>query len=40
MEKSGHISDELRLKIVSQELAAFERLIAGHRKLLWAIGEL
>ena len=40
MEKSDPSDAKLRLKIVSEEMAAFERLISGHRKLLWAIGEL
>lgn len=33
-------SSAARLKIVSQELSRFNRLIDGHRRLLAAIGEL
>lgn len=40
MEKSGSHDGALRLKIVSEELLRFNRLIDGHRKLLAAIGEL
>ena len=40
MAKSGNSSEGARLKIVSDELASFNRLIDGHRRLLAAIGEL
>jgi len=40
MEKSAHSDDKLRLQIVSEELAKFNKLIHGHRKLLMAVGEL
>ena len=33
-------SGAARLKILSQEIDRFNRLIDGHRKLLAAIGEL
>ncbi len=38
MEKSKNSKD--RSKIVQEELIEFNELIAGHRKLLQAIGEL
>lgn len=38
MEKSGN--PRVRLKIVSEEVESFLKLIEGHRKLLFAIGEL
>lgn len=40
MAKSGNSKDSLRLRIVSEELEAFNRLIKGHEKLLQAIGKL
>ena len=40
MAKSGNSGEGVRLKIVSEELDRFNRLIDGHRKLLAAIGEL
>ncbi|MFH1224225.1 MAG: hypothetical protein V1676_00295 [Candidatus Diapherotrites archaeon] len=40
MAKSGNSQDKLRCKIVSEELAEFNKLVRGHRKLLVAIGEL
>lgn len=40
MAKSEHLSDELRLRIVQEELARFNKIIAGRRKLLEAIGRL
>ena len=40
MVKSGNSSDKLRYKIVAEEIAKFEKLIKGHRKLLEAIGNL
>ena len=32
--------DKLRYKIIEEELAKFNKLIEGHRKLLIAIGNL
>ncbi|HLD87250.1 MAG TPA: hypothetical protein VJB12_04235 [Candidatus Nanoarchaeia archaeon] len=40
MEKSGHLSDEIRQRIVSEELERFMRLVKGHENLLLAIGKL
>ena len=40
VEKSGNSEDKARCQIVSEELERFKRLIAGHRKLLTAIGNL
>lgn len=40
MEKSENLSDELRYRIVAEELEEFKKLVEGHRKLLMAIGEL
>ena len=40
MEKSKNSEDELRYKIVLEELARFNKLVEGHRKLLIAIGNL
>ena len=40
MEKSGNSEDKLRLKIVSEELQRFVKLVEGHEKLLAAIGAL
>ena len=40
MEKSSLLSARERLGIVSEELARFNRLVAGHRRLLEAIGSL
>ncbi len=39
MVKSGN-SSASRLRIVSEEIGSFGKLIDGHRKLLAAIGEL
>lgn len=39
MAKSGS-SGASRLRIVSEEVGSFGKLIDGHRKLLAAIGEL
>jgi len=39
MAKSGNLSAD-KLRIVSEEISRFNRLIDGHRKLLAAIGEL
>lgn len=40
MAKSGKFSAKDRLEIVSQEIEHFNKLIAGHRRLLEAIGKL
>ena len=40
MEKSDISEDKIRLEIVKEELEHFEKLIAGHRKLLDAIGRM
>ena len=40
MEKSGNSEDRLRLKIVSEELEHFEKIVGSYRKLLFAIGNL
>ena len=40
MEKSKNLEDEIRYKIVSEELERFRKLVEGHRKLLIAIGNL
>ena len=40
MEKSEHLSDELRHKIILEEVEKFNKLVKGHRKLLEAIGKL
>ncbi len=40
MEESENLDDKVRLKIVKEELEKFQKLIAGHRKLLEAIGKL
>jgi hypothetical protein len=40
MVKSENLSDKERLKIVSEELKEFNKLVDGHRKLLTAIGNL
>jgi hypothetical protein len=40
MAKSGNSKDKLRGKIVAEEITYFKNLIAGHRKLLEAIGRL
>lgn len=40
MEKSKNSKEKERCKIVSEELAHFEELVKGHRKLLVAIGNL
>jgi len=40
MEKSLNVSDKVRLQIVAEEIAKFEKLIAGHRRILEAIGRL
>lgn len=40
MEKSSSVSAKVRLQILKEEIEHFEKLIAGHRKLLEAIGRL
>ncbi len=40
MAKSESLDDSVRLKIVREELEHFKKLIEGHKKLLYAIGEL
>ena len=40
MEKSKNSEDELRYKIVLEELERFKKLVEGHKKLLFAIGNL
>lgn len=40
MVKSGNSRDELRRKIVSEEVEEFRKIMKGHEKLLKAIGEL
>ena len=39
MAKSEDFSDEVRLRIVREEIEYFEKLIKGHRKLLEALGK-
>ncbi|MFH1306552.1 MAG: hypothetical protein ABIH83_02765 [Candidatus Micrarchaeota archaeon] len=40
MAKSGNSKGKYKLKILSEELEKFNKLIEGHRKLLAAIGNL
>lgn len=40
MEKSDRLKDKERLQIMKEEIESFEKLIAGHRKLLEAIGKM
>ena len=40
MEKSENSKDKIKLKIVQEEIEAFQKLIAGHRKILEAIAKL
>jgi hypothetical protein len=40
MEKSDNSKDELKLKIVKEEIELFKKLISGHKKILAAIGNL
>jgi len=40
MAKSGNSKEASRLKVVSEEIASFNKIVDGHRKLLHAIGEL
>ena len=39
MVKSKNSKDEMKLKILKEELNNFSNLIDGHRKLLMAIGK-
>ena len=40
MTKSKNLKDEIKYKIVAEELKNFLKLIEGHKKLLMAIGRL
>jgi hypothetical protein len=40
MVKSEDLSDELRLKILQEELARYRSIVKGHEKLIDAIGRL
>ena len=40
MEKSKNSEDELKCKIVSEEIKEFNKLIKGHERILAAIGKL
>jgi len=40
MAKYANLKDKMRYKIVVEELAKFNKLIEGHKKLLVAIGNL
>ncbi|MFH0701696.1 MAG: hypothetical protein V2A62_04625 [Candidatus Woesearchaeota archaeon] len=40
MAKLENSQDKQRLKVVSEELDRFKKLIAGHEKILIAIGNL
>ena len=40
MTKLRNSKDEIKYKIVAEELQKFEKLIKGHKKLLLAIGRL
>ena len=40
MEKYENLSDEVRLKIVAEEITEFKKIIKDYEKLLKAIGEL
>ena len=40
MAKSENSKDKVRYEIVAEELAKFNKLIEGHKKLLAAIGNL
>lgn len=40
MAKSGNLKDKRKQKIAAEELEKFNRLIAGHKRLLLAIGRL
>ena len=40
MAKSGNSEDKVRLEILKEEIARFNKLVSGHKKLLIAIGNL
>lgn len=40
MAQSGNFDDKTRYEIVSEELKRFNKLVKGHKKLLYAIGRL
>lgn len=40
VEKLENLSDKLKLEILHNELAEFQKLVAGHNKLLEAIGKM
>lgn len=40
MVKSENFDDKTKLEIVARELAEFNKLVDGHRKLLTAIGKM
>jgi hypothetical protein len=40
MEKSSNENDKERLKVIEEELARFNKLVDGHRRILAAIGAL
>ncbi len=40
MARSRNSNDEVRLRVVKEELSYFEKLVKGHRKVLEAIGKL
>ena len=40
MVESGNLDDKKRYEIVSEELKRFNRLVKGHKKILYAIGNL
>ena len=40
MEKSDHLNDKLKSKIVIEELSRFNKMVRNHKKILTAIGKL
>lgn len=40
MARSEHLSDEVRLNIVKEELERFQRAVKGHEKFLKAMAEM
>lgn len=40
MGKSKILNDKIKLKIISEELDSFNKIIKGHKNLLIAIGNL
>ena len=40
MEASENSKDKFHRKIVSEEIMQFNKLVEGHKKLLYAIGNL